>query len=156
VLLHFRRCWPYSLITGATMVETIISARQTPCNKINSKIFAEKSNNCPINTNLGMIIDGTNSRNTHPYLNFYSTKKIIHRFLNCDRVIFLPHIVPRFTEAELAKKLNITILQLKQLQKSSKFYKGMAKNICLPLASLYCSTRFQQPKPLHKQEVHHE
>lgn len=143
------------------MVKHILIARQTSCNKINkktnNKIFAEKSNNCPASTKTGMIIDEVNNKNNkNPYLNFHSARKIIHRFLNCNRVIFLPHIVPKFTEAELAKKLNITTIQLRHLQKSSRFYKGIAKHICLSLVNLYCNTKFQRPESMHEQEVCHE
>jgi hypothetical protein len=133
------------------MVKHILAAWQKPCNEINSKIFTRESNNCPISTKTCVIDD----RSIYP--SFNSIQKIIHRFLSCNKIIFLPHVITKFTESELAKKLNITADQLKHLQRPSEFYnyEGMAKYICLPLIDLYSNTLLQRPESVHNQEAHH-
>ena len=122
------------------MVAHILTARQLPCNEISnetsSKVFACESSNYQVNTEVNA------NRNT--YLNFYSAKEMIYRFLNRNRIIFLPHVIPKFTELELAEKLNITISQLKRIQKSPKSYERLAKHICLPLTKLYCSSELHE------------
>jgi len=111
----------------------------------------------PINkANKTSIDENDGSRTSNNYLGFSSAQKMIHNLLSYDRVVLLPQIIPRFTEFEIAKKLNITIRQLRHLQKSPIIYKRMAKRICLPLTSLYCSNILQQPKSNHNGGIHHE
>ena len=78
------------------------------------------------------------------YINFLTIRKIILQFLTCDRIIFIPTKVSKFTKLELANKLNITPKQLKRLlrSQSSCSYREMIGKINLPLIKLYCSTKW--------------
>lgn len=146
------------------MVTHIVTAWPLPCNKtsntISSTSFIKKSNNCPIcsrshagQTSKNDLIlttkSSSNHTNSNECLSFYSAKKIIHQFLSRDRIVLLPHTTPKFTESELAAKLNVSIAELRYLQSSPRFYRRMAKQICLLLVNLYCSTVFQKPKLIH-------
>ena len=86
-----------------------------------------------------------NKTNNHlkDYLSFLVVRKMIYKFLACDRVILTPTKAKNLTELELSNKLNITPKQLRQLQKSQAFYRQIIKKINLPLAKLYCNTRWQ-------------
>jgi hypothetical protein len=141
------------------MVTHILASQQLPCNEKNSFIASEseirlpKTNKANYKTNLD---ENGGSCASNDYLRFSSAQKMIHNLLSYDRIVLLPRVIPRFTELELAKKLNITTRQLRHLQKSPESYKRIAKNICLPLASLYCSSTLQQPKLNHDTDAHHE
>ena len=74
---------------------------------------------------------------------FYSTQKIIHRLLTCERVIPKPVTYPKFTALELSNKINITPKQLRLLQVSQLFHKQIIRKINLPLVKLYCITKLQ-------------
>ena len=126
------------------MVGNIITAWRTPCNETNSKIFTGKSNNYSIDPQSGIVAEGIKSRNSH--LGFCSATKIINQFLSCNRVVFLPHIVSKFTEAELATKLNISITQLRLIRQLPASYQKVAKHVGILLIDLYCNTKFQQPE----------
>lgn len=153
---------------GVNMVTQILTAGQSSCNDISSKSFAKGSSkySTDINTraiqadkNTALASDKSTSTNRHTnktYISFHSAQKIIHRFLSEDSIILLPHIVPKLTKPELAKKLNISIAELKRLRKSPKFYQHIAKHICLPLASLCCNTVLQRPKSVCGEGLHHE
>ncbi len=85
-----------------------------------------------------------NSTNPSHYLGFLSFQKIVCQLLTCNRVVLLPTVIPKITESELTKKLNITLKQFRCLQKSFAFYKKMAKPINDPLVNLYCESKLQQ------------
>ena len=140
------------------MVTHILASRQLPCNEKNSFIASESEIRLPTNkadykTNLD---ENNRSYASNSYLGFSSAQKIILNLLSYDRIVLLPCIIPRFTELELAKKLNITIGQLRRLQKSPESYKRIAKHICLPLVNLYCNSALQTPKSLHANGVCYE
>ncbi|MEI8055466.1 MAG: hypothetical protein WCH10_05675 [bacterium] len=141
------------------MVEHILASQQLPCNERNGFV-ANESETRPPATNKANYKSSTdeNSRScaNNNYLRFSSAQEIIHNLLSYDRIVLLPHIIPRFTELELAKKLNITARQLRCLRKSPESYKKIAKYICLPLIGLYCSSTLQQPKLNHDTDAHHE
>ncbi|CAL7964426.1 hypothetical protein GAMM_90023 [Gammaproteobacteria bacterium] len=141
------------------MVTHILSLQQLPCNERNSFIANEQEIRLPTTNRANYktnIDENSWSCTSNSYLGFSSAQKIIHNLLSYDRVVLLPQTIPRFTEFELAKKLNITIHQLRHLQKLPKIYKRMAKHICLSLTSLYCSSTLQQPKSNHDGGTHHE
>lgn len=79
---------------------------------------------------------------TSKYLEFLTVRKIIHKFLTCDRIIFVPTKIPKFTELELANKLNITSAQLRRLQESQASYKQTISEINLLLIKLCCGTKW--------------
>ncbi|MEI8055702.1 MAG: hypothetical protein WCH10_06945 [bacterium] len=120
------------------MVEHILVSQQLYCN-VKNKFVSHKSEIPPLATNKYHKLYASDK-----YLSFSSAQKIVHNLLNYDRVVLLPHIVPRFTESELAGKLNITIRQLRHLQKTPEFYNKIAKHICLPLTALYCSSKLRE------------
>jgi hypothetical protein len=162
VYKHFRRRWPINSHQEPIMVKYSLALQQSRCN--------EKSNdekNCFIkNKSTIQLLERTNSQlqdkinckinidkcnepyTNSKYLNFFSVQKIIHRLLTCNRIVLLPHIIPKITESELTKELNITSLQLKSLQGSPTFYKKIAKHINLPLINLYCRSALQEPELL--------
>ena len=74
------------------------------------------------------------------YLDFLVTRKMIYQLLTCDRIILVPTKVLKFTESELSSKLNITVAQLRGIQRSNTFYKN-TKEINLRLVNLYCNTK---------------
>ena len=76
---------------------------------------------------------------------YSNAKKMIEKFLTCDRIISVPTRIPPFTATELAAKLNITPEQLRRLRISLWCYKKLMWHINLPLIGLYCSTRFYEP-----------
>jgi hypothetical protein len=76
------------------------------------------------------------------YINFFTAQKMIHKFLNCDRIIQVPTKILKFTEIELADKLEITTMQLKKLHRSQTTYKQMIGKINLLLIELYCNTKW--------------
>jgi hypothetical protein len=79
---------------------------------------------------------------TSKYLEFLTVRKMIYKFLTCDRIIFIPTKIPKLTELELANKLNITSAQLGRLQKSQASYKQTISKINLLLIKLYCGTKW--------------
>jgi len=79
---------------------------------------------------------------TNKYLGFLTVRKMIHKFLTCDRIIFIPTKIPKLTELELANKLNITSTQLRRLQKSQASYKQVISKINSLLIKLYCDTKW--------------
>ena len=81
---------------------------------------------------------------TSKYLGFLTVRKMICKFLTCDRIILVPTKIPKLAEQELANKLNITSGQLRRLQKSYTSYKQTISKINLLLIKLYCSTKFTQ------------
>jgi hypothetical protein len=134
------------------MVARILIAGQLPCNKIsnevNSKTYAGEPNNALPDTKTGaVVVDESYDRHTGArYLSFHSAQKIIHKLLTYDRIVLLPNVIPKMTELELGKELNITTAKLQHLRESPEFYKKMAEHICLPLTSLYCGSLLQQPE----------
>lgn len=74
-------------------------------------------------------------------ISFGMVQKMINKFLTCDRVITKEARCLRYTEWELAEKLNITPKMLKSL-KVPYVYKAMVSRITLPLVRLYCSTKW--------------
>ena len=152
------------------MTKLSLSAWQSPCNdrnERNSEIQIKNkakiqlcdglNNQLQSKVNTGAVVDKNHDEHNScryaniKYLSFSSAKKIIHRFLTCDRVILLPTIIPKITESELAKILNITPIQFRHLRKSSMCYKRLAKHVSPLLANLYCSNILQQPVSLHAQ-----
>ncbi len=152
------------------MSEYILSARQLPCNENNSNNNIRNSGTSVKNgTKIQLCIESDDQLRNRTkkitnriaaekykvpdkytkteqckYLDFSSTQKIIHKLLTRDRIILVPTVVPGVTESDLAKELNITLTQLKSLQKSPAFYKKIAKHINLPLINLYCSSLLQK------------
>ena len=76
------------------------------------------------------------------YLSFVKVLGMIHKLLTCDRIILVPTKVPKFTELELANKLNIAPTQLKKLQRSQTSYKQVIRKINPLLVELYCGTKW--------------
>ena len=70
---------------------------------------------------------------TSKYLEFLTVRKMIYKFLTCDRVVLTSTRISKLTELELANKLNITSAQLRRLQKSQASYKQTINKINLPL-----------------------
>lgn len=147
------------------MVKHILVAGQSPCNERNGFIANESEIQLPENPNSHTtnkanyktnLDEKVRSCTGNSYLSFSSAQQIIQQLLTYPRVVLLPTQVPKFTTLEIATKLNLTPAQLSLLQKSPEFYKRMAKHICLPLASLYCSSALQQPKLNHDGGTHHE
>lgn len=142
------------------MVKTILAARQLPCNERNSETYTktkplaqprqEPSNQLQNKANTETAVGNIcNEHISNKYLSFSTAQQIIHRLLTCNRIILRPTVIPRITKQELAKKLNLTPLQLKYLRERPLFYERMVKHTNLPLVSLYCSSVLQEPKPLH-------
>ena len=75
------------------------------------------------------------------YLNFLTVTQMINRFLTCDRINSKGRKCLKYTEGELAQRLNITLKDLRGL-KSSHAYKTIAKRISVPLVHLYCTTKW--------------
>jgi hypothetical protein len=85
--------------------------------------------------------DDTSDENTTTYyLSFSSAQEIIRRLLTYERIVLQPYVAPKLTNFELAKKLNISVKLLENLQTSPLFYKAIAGHISFPLAKLYCGT----------------
>ncbi len=74
-------------------------------------------------------------------LNFLVAQKMVWKFLSIDRIEIQEVRVARYTKTELAVKLGITVEELDKARKSY-FYKSIASKISLPLAELYCSTKW--------------
>ena len=144
------------------MVGNILIAGQLPCNKISKETsgetYTEKLNKrLPDSKNGTVAIDEGYYRHVGAgHLSFCSAQNIIHNLLTYNRIVLLPNVIPKFTELELAKKLHVTTTELWYLQESPLFYKKMAKQLCLPLANLYCSSLLQQPETLHTKEACYE
>ena len=77
----------------------------------------------------------------NPYIEYPYVKGIINKLLTCDRIILVPTKIPKFTELELANKLNITPKQLRRLQRTQSAYKQIIGKINLLLIELYCGTK---------------
>lgn len=74
-------------------------------------------------------------------INFLTVQKMINRFLTCDRMVMKEVRCLRYTEWELAEKLNIAPKTLKKL-KLPWFYKATIRRVILSLVRLYCSTKW--------------
>jgi hypothetical protein len=74
-------------------------------------------------------------------IGFLVAQKMLNKFLTCDRIITKEERCLRYSEEELAKKLNITVDGAKRLNFPC-FYKAMASKIKTPLIHLYCSTKW--------------
>jgi hypothetical protein len=89
-------------------------------------------------------------------VSFLTAQKMIHRLLNHDRIktdldderikglgsYNEPETkIGAFTKERLAEKLGISPEEIENL-KSPDFYEGIANKISLPLARLYCATKF--------------
>lgn len=142
------------------MVTRILTAGQLPCNERNSEAYTktkilaqscqEPNNQPPDKVNTEMVVDKNHNEHiNNKYLSFSTAQQIIHRLLTCNRIILRPTVIPGITKRELAKKLNLTPLQLKYLQERPLFYERMVKYTNLPLVGLYCSSALQELKPLH-------
>lgn len=142
------------------MVTRILAAGQLPCNERNSEAYTETktwlkpcqepSNQLQNEANIETAVGNNyNAHISNKYLSFSTAQQIIHRLLTCNRIILRPTVIPGITKRELAKKLNLTLRQLKYLQERPLFYERMVKYTNLPLISLYCSSTLQEPKPLH-------
>ena len=77
----------------------------------------------------------------HKNINFLTVQKMINRFLIRDRIVMKEVRCLKYTERELAEKLNITPKTLKKL-KLQCFYKATISRVTLPLVRLYCSTKW--------------
>lgn len=86
------------------------------------------------------------SKNAKNYLKFTTANHMIDRLLTCNRIKFIPVKYPKYTKKELAKKLGITTKELQNLKKKY-YYKNIAHKINLPLISLYCATKWKNPRP---------
>jgi hypothetical protein len=85
--------------------------------------------------------DNSSDENTTTYyLSFSSAQEIIRRLLTYERIVLQPYVAPKLTKLELAKKLNISVKLLENLQTSPLFYKGIVGCVSFPLAKLYCGT----------------
>lgn len=126
--------------------------------KNNSTIqLVEKSNSQPQNKICVEIsVDRSEAYINNKYLSFAYVQKILYQLLTYDRIVLQPHIVSKFTEIELSKKLNITTGQLEELQNSLSFCKKIAEDISLTLINLYCTTVLQQPELIHDGGMRHE
>lgn len=106
------------------MAEFIVNVGYLSDNKSNEKLTK-------------IEIEGNKSK----IISFETVQKMLNKFLTCDRVITKEHRCLKYNEEELAKKLNITLEELKRL-KLPYFYKQMIYRITLPLVRLYCSTKW--------------
>ena len=114
------------------MVTRILAAGQLSCNERNSEastktktlaqLCQEPSNQLQNKANTETAVDNNyNELINNKYLSFSTTQQIIHRLLTCNRIILQPTVIPAITKLELAKKLNLTPLQLKYLQERPLF-----------------------------------
>ena len=141
------------------MTASILTARQPSCNgsskgyiKSVTRIHSYEALNNQLQNkiNAKAIVNGDpNEYRGTRYLSFSSVQKMLHRLLICDRIILLPTVVPKITELELAKELNITPVQLRLLQALWAFYEKVVKKINRPLINLYCRSALQKPESLH-------
>lgn len=145
------------------MVRHILALPLLPCNEINKSDKNNKINNSNINNAVSSLNEISNfkennkirlSKNIYDqsddnYISFPVVQKIIHRLLTCNRIVLSPTLFPKFTQLELAAKLNITVTELISLQTSRIFYKKLAKKISWSLAKLYCSSALQKSNLLH-------
>lgn len=142
------------------MVTGILAAGQLPCNERNSEAHTktktwlkpcqEPSNQPQNKANTETAVGNNyNEHISNKYLSFSTAQQMIHRLLTCNRIILRPTVTPGITKRELAKKLNLTPVQLKYLQERPLFYERMVKHTNLPLINLYCSSALQEPRPLH-------
>ena len=75
-------------------------------------------------------------------LKFFTVREMIFKFLTCDRVAMVPIKIPKFSELELANKLNISLIQLRKIQVSQTYYKQTIGQINSSLIELYCNTKW--------------
>ena len=77
------------------------------------------------------------------YLEFFTVRKMIYKFLTCDRIILSPTKVSKFSELELSQKLNISLTQLRRVVQTQTYYKQIIGKINMPLIELYCDTKWE-------------
>jgi len=85
------------------------------------------------------------------YYDYKTVREIIHRFLTRDRIVLKPTKVKAYTVEELAKDLDIPLMQVRNLRTISRSaWKVLAPKLNLTLVELYCKTKFYEPdeKPL--------
>ena len=88
------------------------------------------------------------NKNQSNYVRFLTARKIIERFLNCDRIVSKEIRYRRYTVNELAEKLSISEAELEMLIKASSsiFCQRIIGRIILPLIKLYCNTKWVDSK----------
>ncbi len=72
---------------------------------------------------------------------FLMVQQMINKFLTCERLVKIEVRSFKYTEYELAEKLDISVQELKKL-KMFYFYKSMESKIIYHLICLYCSTKW--------------
>ena len=77
---------------------------------------------------------------------------MIDQLLTRARIKLIPVKCPKYTKKELAKTLNITTKELQNLKKKY-YYKNIAHKINLPLISLYCATKWENPHPKKRKKI---
>jgi hypothetical protein len=115
----------HSLTAGQLSGNSNKQDKQNKQNEIDSQISSDSS---------------SNENTTTYYLSFSSAQEIIRQLLTYERIVLQPCVMPKLTNFELAKKLNISVKLLKNLQASPLFYKAISGYISFPLAKLYCGT----------------
>jgi hypothetical protein len=93
-----------------------------------------------VSSNCKKELEAEVNKKSKNHLDFLVARKMIYQLLTCARIILVPTKVLKFTESELSSKLNITVAQLRGVQKSSTFYKN-TNEINLRLVNLYCNTK---------------
>lgn len=75
------------------------------------------------------------------YIAFTSALKMIERLLTEKRITKDEGIIPPLTKKELLKELHMNSQEFTYLHEKN-YYKAMACRVCVPLATLYCKTKF--------------
>lgn len=90
------------------------------------------------------VKDECGERQKKSGLSFLTVQKMIKRFLTCDRIVTKKVRCRKLTERELAKKLSISLSELKVFVESATFARrrGISGEITPPLVKLYCSTKW--------------
>lgn len=89
----------------------------------------------------GQCSSNSKKKKYNERVDFLIAQKMIWKFLSTDSIEIQEVRVSRYTKAELAVRLGITVEELDKTRKNY-FYKSIASKIALPLAKLYCSTRW--------------
>ena len=120
------------------MTKPIIAAQQFSGNK---EIFLSKHNFSDSSVSTAVF------SNRGFYIGYRAAREMVNQLLFLDREILVPTKVPCYSVAELADKLDITLLQANQLKKlSPSLWRKLASKINLQLVRLYCNTKFSERK----------
>jgi hypothetical protein len=121
------------------MTKNIIGARFLSGNKTNKKQ--------PLKTEKGRTdqLKTRKKRGRYKNLGFLTANKMIQQFLTCDRIVMVEERRLKYSKNELAKQLNVSMEEFERLRKDVS-YKNLASKITLPLAVLYCSTKWAKEK----------